>query len=933
MLQPRPYQTEACKTVIQKWKDGVTRQIISLPTACHAKGQGILMYDGSIKKVEDVKVGDLVMGDDSTPRTVLELHHGFDDMYKIIPHKGDPFVVNKSHELALISTPEGKPYPCNTTGYELDIISVQDYLKKSKYWKHLRMLYRNPVLAFGNEATQLPIPPYILGVLLGDGSLKHQVGISSTDPEVVDAWTQWVVSVGCEIRVEASKSCPTYFARGLILDEHHHSPNTVKGLLRGLNLLGHGAEEKFIPQIYKTSTWENRLQLIAGLLDTDGYLNYGKEYDFISKSKQLAEDLAFVCRSIGMYVSIRPCLKTCTSSPKGRLTQQYYRLTISGDCTKIPCRVPRRKALPRRTKRRHLVTMFDVKEAGTGEYFGFTVDGNNLFLLDDFTVVKNSGKTICFGMIAKELHQRTLIIAHRDELLQQAKQKIKLIWPTAKVDILQAQKSDGLKADVCVASIQTAVRRIPQLRDQNFRLAICDEAHHIVAKTYRTLFKELGFLNDNPHKLLLGVTATAFRADKEQLGDIFQEISYEKSILSMIRAGYLSDVRGLIVETLTDISNVTTRTGDFAIDELSEAVDTPQRNELVVDTFLQYGENRHGVVFAVKVDHAIHLAEEFKKKGIKCEAVYGTMSLEQRQDILSRYAKGEIQLLTNVAILTEGWDSPSTDVILLARPTQSQGLAIQMIGRGLRTAPNKKDCLVIDFVDTTKKHNLCGVSLLTHNDEGLYDDDDLFKDKGKKDSLGALDEPDDSGFLLDDAKLEAHVYGIDLFDRSQFMWQTIGSNYRIWLADGSSVCCYMENPEAYTPILVLGNGKCQKLSDEPLPMGYALGVCEDYVRQMNARYATVSRKDAEWRSLPATDKQKTALQNMGLIFDENINRGQASVLLEGRLNIPPTPKQLWFINKYKLHDMPQLLTKAEASRLIERAKAEEELKPRKKRRF
>lgn len=924
MLQPRPYQAEACKAVLQKWKEGVTRQVISLPTGCHAKGQGILMYDGSIKKVEDVKVGDLVMGDDSTPRTVLKLHHGYDDMYKIIPHKGEPFIVNKGHELALIHTN-------NTTGYELDIISVQSYLQKSKYWKRLRMLYRNPVLAFGNETAHLPIPPYILGILLGDGSLKSQVGISTVDPEVAKAWAEWVQSMGCEIRIDSTKPCPTYYVRGLTLNRYCHSPNTVKILLGDLQLLGQGAESKFIPQIYKTSTWENRLQLIAGLLDTDGYLDRGKTYDFVSKSKQLAEDLTFVCRSVGLYVNIKPCLKTCTNSPKGCVTQQYYRLTISGDCTEIPCRVPRRKALPRKTKKRHYVTMFDVQEAGRGEYFGFTVDSNNLFLLDDFTVVKNSGKSIIFGMVAKEVQDRTLIIAHREELLQQAKKKIQLIWPTASIGILQGQESDGLTADVCVASIQTAHRRIPQLKERNFRLAVCDEAHHIVAKTYKTLFRELGFMDNNPNKLLLGVTATAFRSDKEHLGEVFQEVVYERSILSMIRAGYLSDVRGLIVETLTDISNVATRTGDFAVDELSRAVDTPQRNALVADTFIKYGENRHGIIFAVKIDHAIHLAEEFQKRGISCEAIYGTLPTEQRQDLLKRYASGEIQLLTNVAVLTEGWDAPSTDVILLARPTQSQGLAIQMIGRGLRTAPNKTDCLVIDFVDTTKKHDLCGVSLLTRDDDGLYDDSS--SNRSNKDNIEALDAPDESGFLIDEEKLEAHVYGIDLFDRSQFMWQAVGSNYRIWLADGSSVCCYMEDPESYTPILVLPNGKCQKLAEGSLPMGYALGVCEDYVRQMNNRFSRISRKDAEWRSLPATEKQKTALTNMGLIFDENLTRGQASNLLEGRLNVPPTSKQLWFINKYKLHDMPQLLTKAEASRIIERAKLQEVDKPKRKRKF
>lgn len=531
------------------------------------------------------------------------------------------------------------------------------------------------------------------------------------------------------------------------------------------------------------------------------------------------------------------------------------------------------------------------------------------------------GKTILFGMVAKALQDRTLVIAHREELLQQAKKKIGFVYPDVDIGILQASERGGLDSEICVASIQTAVKHIPELQERGFKLAICDEAHHIVAKTYKRLFESLGFLSGSPDKLLLGVTATAFRADHEQLGDVFQQVVYERSILAMIKAGYLCDVKGLAVETAVDISGVRTRTGDFAVDELAVAVDTPQRNKLVVDTYMEYGENRHGIVFAVKVEHALHLAEEFRNQGVSCEAVYGSMPSEQRRDILKRYSEGQIQILTNVAVLTEGWDAPATDIILLARPTQSQGLAIQMIGRGLRTAPGKKNCLVIDFVDTTKKHDLCGVSVLHLDEDQPTGQRTLF------DTRGADDDEEDDGALTgapDENIISSDVYSIDIFDRSQFMWQPLGAGYRLWLADGSSVCCYTEDGESYLPVVALSNGKCQKLADETLPLGYALGTCEDYVRQLNNKYSNASLKDATWRGLPATDKQLSALSNMGITYSPDITRGEASALLESRLNTPPTARQLWYINQHKLHDMPQLLTKAEASRIIEKAKASAE---------
>lgn len=525
-----------------------------------------------------------------------------------------------------------------------------------------------------------------------------------------------------------------------------------------------------------------------------------------------------------------------------------------------------------------------------------------------------SGKTLLFGMIAKTLRKRTIIVAHREELLQQAVEKIKMIMPDANIGILQGSNRDGLYKEICVASIQTAVRHIPELQTRHFQLAVCDEAHHIVANTYKKVFRSLGFLNDNPEKLLIGVTATAFRADDKQLGEIFQEVSYKKSIISMIREGYLSDIKGLSVETTTDISSVKTRVGDFAVDELAVAVDTPERNKIVVDTYKDYGENRRGVVFAVKVDHAVHLAEEFRKQGVSCEAVYGDMPSEQRYDILKRYSEGKIQIITNVAILTEGWDAPFTDIIMLARPTKSKGLLIQEVGRGLRTAPGKKNCLIIDFVDVTKKHDLCGLSVLYNDDK----DKSIFKTRERKEREG--DRATEKLMPIQETILGTYVTEVDFFDRSKFTWQELGKHFRIWMADGSSVCCYSQDDGKYLPIVVSSNGRCEHLSDTPLSMGYALGVCEDYVRHLDSKLADASSKDASWKSYPATEKQLNALDMMKIAHDEGITRGEASELLAKQMNVPPTPAQMWTIQKNQLHDLPELLTKAEASKIIKKFK-------------
>jgi len=169
-LDLRPYQQAAVDAVYNHLRSKDNNPCIVLPTGCHAKDHPILMYDGTMRKVQDVKVGELIMGADSTPRKVLHLAHGHEQMAKIIPLKGEPFVVNINHILSLVSTNEGKAdYSCYQKGGEITNITVKEYLTKSKSWRHLRKLYRVSV-EFPNPGN-LSIPPHILGLLLGDGTM------------------------------------------------------------------------------------------------------------------------------------------------------------------------------------------------------------------------------------------------------------------------------------------------------------------------------------------------------------------------------------------------------------------------------------------------------------------------------------------------------------------------------------------------------------------------------------------------------------------------------------------------------------------------------------------------------------------------------------------------------------------------------------------
>ena len=523
------------------------------------------------------------------------------------------------------------------------------------------------------------------------------------------------------------------------------------------------------------------------------------------------------------------------------------------------------------------------------------------------------GKTIIFGLVANALHTKCLVLAHREELLTQADQKIKLVYPNAQTGILQADRRDGLDSEICIASVQTATRRTEELAEKGYKLLICDEAHHAPSSSYINVFQELGFLEGtDKDKLLLGVTATAYRKDKIGLNNVFDKIVFERSILAMITAGYLCPPRALEVKTGTDISDVPTQNGEFSVGKLETKINTPARNKLVAETYLEYGEKRHGVVFCVTVDHALNVAQAFKKKGISCEAVYGDMPTDERRDVLARYENHQIQIITNCGVLTEGWDVPDTDIVMMARPTRSRGLYTQCVGRGLRLAPGKNDCLIIDFVDVSKKYDLCKFGELTGKELKPKEQTQEEKTKNFVDGYDEYNEQYTEG----SAYFTPHVRQLELLAKSNFVWQQQGENYTLSLVDGSALFCLRVEGEkdAYTALYEAQNGDTQKISDGVLPLGYAMGSCEDFARRLSLGH--LSLKDARWRTTPATQKQLSAIKSIGVKVKSGLTKGEAFDLINASQNTPATDKQKWFIVRYKLHQTPELLTKAQACRII-----------------
>ena len=355
------------------------------PHGCHSKGTEVIMYDGSFKKVEDVKVGDLLMGPDSRPRTVLELRSGIDEMFEVNPTKGEPFIVNKNHILHLTPSGKGKAmafhFPLN--------IKLSDYLTFTKPSKERFLLQRAPAIEL--PVKEQTIPPYILGVWLGDGT-HCKPEMTNIDPEVIEAWK----SYACEINqsVTSVRNTDRY---NIINKKGSKNPFIEK--LRELGVW----RNKYVPANYILCSIAQRLQLLAGLLDTDGYHFHGG-YEFVNKNEQIADSVLYIARSIGLAAYKSKTIKGCWVQQRKHYKEGvYYRISISGFTDVIPCKILRKKATTRKQIKDVTRTGFELISLGEGEYYGFTLNEDHLYLTSDFTIHHNSGKSSLVQQILKKI--------------------------------------------------------------------------------------------------------------------------------------------------------------------------------------------------------------------------------------------------------------------------------------------------------------------------------------------------------------------------------------------------------------------------------------------------------------------------------------------------------------------------------------------------
>jgi len=318
------------------------------------------------------------------------------------------------------------------------------------------------------------------------------------------------------------------------------------------------------------------------------------------------------------------------------------------------------------------------------------------------TMATGGGKTAVFLALLNNVlvsDKRGLVIAHRKELIDQPLARLYSYFPgwQGKAGIVMADQNEPEK-QLIIATVQTlaAQGRVEGILAHGpIDYLVIDEAHHATASTYLSVYEALKAAN--PGLKHLGVTATPVRADGDGLSKVYKKESAHYGIVELIQAGYLAPVRWLAIQVGISLAGVKSTNGDFVKSQLSNVYEVDNCFDLVVESHKKYAGGRQAVAFTVTVDGAYRLAEKFRNAGISAEAADGTTRKVDRQAILDSFSLGQTQVLCNVGLYTEGLDVPQASCIHQVRPTRSDGLYTQMVGRALRTFPGKVDALILDY--------------------------------------------------------------------------------------------------------------------------------------------------------------------------------------------------------------------------------------------
>jgi superfamily II DNA or RNA helicase len=322
-------------------------------------------------------------------------------------------------------------------------------------------------------------------------------------------------------------------------------------------------------------------------------------------------------------------------------------------------------------------------------------EGKTIALLEHAT---GAGKTVTAITDAQRLGGRTLWLVHRRDLVAQTQREFQRLWPEVETGRYYGGAHET-ESDNLVAAIQSVADHLDEFGPKEFAYLVIDEAHHAAADTYRRVLEFFA------PRFILGLTATAERADGQNLLELFRDCAHRLTLQEAVERGELVPIRCVRVRTNVDLSRVRYNQVQYNRRDIEEAIAIPARDRLIVDTYLQHVPNRKAVAFAVNVRHGEALAQEFQRSGVPAQSVSGRMPNREREETLRAFHEGRTRVLCACDILNEGWDCPDIQVLLMARSTLSRVIYLQQLGRGTRKAPGKECLIVFDFVDNASRYN------------------------------------------------------------------------------------------------------------------------------------------------------------------------------------------------------------------------------------
>lgn len=478
------------------------------------------------------------------------------------------------------------------------------------------------------------------------------------------------------------------------------------------------------------------------------------------------------------------------------------------------------------------------------------------------------GKTIVFSKIIEDrvkMGERVLVLAHRSELLEQASDK--LMTATGLGTALEKAENTSIGSwfRVVVGSVQTMQRekRLNQFPPNHFDTIVIDEAHHAISDGYQRVLEHFDEAN------VLGVTATPDRGDMRNLGSYFDSLAYEYPLVDAIKSGYLSKITAITIPLELDLSTVSQQAGDFKVSEIGTVLDPYL--EQIADEMVKQCKDRKTVIFLPLVKTSQKFRDILNAKGFKAAEVNGES--KDRAEILEEFDKDKYNVLCNSMLLTEGWDCPTVDCVVVLRPTKVRALYSQMVGRGTRLAPGKENLLLLDFLWHTERHELCRPAHLIASSPEVA-----------KKMTENMAEDTEVEFSLLEAEEQA----------------------------GKDVVA--EREEALAKQLAEQRKKKRKLVD---PLQFEMSIqaedLADYVPSFG------------WEMAPPSEKQLKALEKFGIYTEEIGNAGKAGKLLD-RLNKRKdsgltTPKQIRLlegrgfrnVGMWKFEDASNLINRIAAS--------------------